>query len=214
MTGQGWLVEWARTTAGELLDPALPQRWAHTQGVAAAAVHLVGALPAAPATTLVAAAWLHDIGYAPEVVVTGFHPLDGARYLRGRGFPGPVVSLVAFHTGAQFEADRRGLAARLDGFPAPDPVLLDALTCADMTTSPAGVPMTAEARLADIFDRYGPGTPVSDAVHTSAPDLLAAVHRCQHRVRETAPRRDPFALNGSTGVDRAAGQIDGRREIR
>lgn len=31
---------------------------------------------------LVAAAWLRDIGYAPEVVDTGFHPLDGARWLR------------------------------------------------------------------------------------------------------------------------------------
>ena len=27
---------------------------------------------------LVAAAWLHDIGYAPGLVQTGFHPLDGA----------------------------------------------------------------------------------------------------------------------------------------
>ena len=34
---------------------------------------------------LVAAAWLHDIGYAPELVETGFHPLDGARYLRREG---------------------------------------------------------------------------------------------------------------------------------
>ena len=31
---------------------------------------------------MTAAAWLHDIGYAPAVDDTGFHPLDGARYLR------------------------------------------------------------------------------------------------------------------------------------
>jgi HD superfamily phosphodiesterase len=31
---------------------------------------------------LEAAAWLHDIGYSPEIAVSGFHPLDGARYLR------------------------------------------------------------------------------------------------------------------------------------
>ncbi|KWW98982.1 hypothetical protein LI90_612 [Carbonactinospora thermoautotrophica] len=24
----------------------------------------------------------NDIGYSPELVATGFHPLDGARYLR------------------------------------------------------------------------------------------------------------------------------------
>jgi len=89
----------------------------------------------------------------------------------------------------QFEADRRGLSVKLNEFPAPDPVLLDAVTCADMTTSPAGVPITAEARLADIFDRYSLGTPVSDAVHTSAPDLLAAVSRCERRVQVKSQRR-------------------------
>ena len=36
----------------------------------------------ADADLLEAAAWLHDIGYAPSLVATGFHPLDGARYLR------------------------------------------------------------------------------------------------------------------------------------
>lgn len=184
------LVERARTTAQELLGSALPQRWAHTQGVAAAAAGLTGEFTAPQATILIAAAWLHDVGYAPAAAATGFHPLDGAHYLRGQGFPAQLVSLVAFHTGAQFEADRRGLAAKLNEFPASDPVLLDALTCADMTTSPAGVPITAEARLADIFDRYSPGTPVSDAVHTSAPDLLAAVSRCEHRVQSNSQRRN------------------------
>jgi predicted hydrolase (HD superfamily) len=29
-----------------------------------------------------AAAMLHDIGYTPSLATTGFHPLDGARYLR------------------------------------------------------------------------------------------------------------------------------------
>jgi hypothetical protein len=35
----------------------------------------------ADAELLEGAAWLHDIGYSPELVDT-FHPLDGARYLR------------------------------------------------------------------------------------------------------------------------------------
>jgi hypothetical protein len=29
-----------------------------------------------------AAAMLHDIGYTPSLATTGFHPFDGARYLR------------------------------------------------------------------------------------------------------------------------------------
>ena len=36
---------------------------------------------------LVAAPWLHDIGYAVEVTDTGFHPLDGACYLASPGAP-------------------------------------------------------------------------------------------------------------------------------
>ncbi len=75
--------------------------------------------------------------------------------------------MVAFHTGARFEADRRGLTAELNQFPDPDSALLDAVTCVDMLTSPDGDPVTAEARLADIFSRYSPGTPVSDAVNAS-----------------------------------------------
>ncbi len=107
--------------------------------------------------------------------------MDGAVHLRGQGFPAQVVSLVAFHSGACFEADRRGLTAELNQFPDPDSVLLDAVTCADMLTSPDGDPVTAEARLADIFSRYSPGTPVSDAVNACAPELLACVDRCRHR---------------------------------
>jgi HD superfamily phosphodiesterase len=54
---------------------------------------------------LVAAAWLHDIGYAPDMVDTGIHPLDGARYLRSVGIDGQIVSLVVYHSCAQIEAD-------------------------------------------------------------------------------------------------------------
>jgi HD superfamily phosphodiesterase len=46
---------------------------------------------------LVAAARLHDIGYAPDLVETGIHPLNGARYqLRSAGIDGQIVSLVVY----------------------------------------------------------------------------------------------------------------------
>ena len=51
--------------------------------------------------------------------------------------------------GARFEARERGL---LDGLefsfpePEPDPALLDALTYADMTTSPRGLPVSFDER--------------------------------------------------------------------
>jgi predicted HD phosphohydrolase len=46
-----------------LLQEPLPRRWAHVQGVAARARGLAPVLGAH--ADLLAAAWLHDIGYAP-----------------------------------------------------------------------------------------------------------------------------------------------------
>lgn len=58
-------------------------RWQHVAGVASAAA-AAAADPVADreAQLLIAAAWLHDIGYAVELAETGIHPLDGARHLR------------------------------------------------------------------------------------------------------------------------------------
>ena len=66
---------------------------------------------------LVSAAWLHDIGYAPDVLESGFHPLDGARYLAGLGAPERVVNLVARHSYAILEAELRGIGDLVAVFP-------------------------------------------------------------------------------------------------
>jgi putative nucleotidyltransferase with HDIG domain len=75
------LAPWAQQLARALLQEPLPRRWAHVQGVAARASNLAPVL-GADVDLLEAAAWLHDIGYAPDLAVTGLHQLDGARYLR------------------------------------------------------------------------------------------------------------------------------------
>jgi putative nucleotidyltransferase with HDIG domain len=75
------LASWAEHLARALLQEPLPRRWAHVQGVAARARSLAPVL-GADADLLEAAAWLHDIGYAPDLTVTGLHQLDGARYRR------------------------------------------------------------------------------------------------------------------------------------
>ena len=84
-------------------------RFRHSTGVAAAAARASAAVPHGDVDLLVAAAWLHDIGYAPSLSETGFHPLDGARYLRSIGAPARLCRLVANHTGAWLEAANRGL---------------------------------------------------------------------------------------------------------
>lgn len=89
----------------------LGRRWAHVQSVARAAETLSETVDETDRPVLVAAAWLHDIGYAPDLATTRFHPLDGARYLRDEGWPGRLVNLVTHHSGARFEAAERGLEA-------------------------------------------------------------------------------------------------------
>lgn len=50
------------------------------------AAELAVTVPADDRSILIAAAWLHDIGYAPGIQETGFHPLDGGLYLRRAGW--------------------------------------------------------------------------------------------------------------------------------
>src|SRR5258708_7014074 len=103
----------ARHLTEQLLAEPLPRRWAHSQGVGRKAESIADAFDNA-ADLLVSAAWLHDIGYAPAVATTGFHPLDGARYLRDVvGAENRLCALVAYHSCAHIEARNRGLADEL-----------------------------------------------------------------------------------------------------
>ena len=166
----------ARAIAEQRLGSFAP-RWAHVQGVAAAAELMAAGLATPDADAVVAAAWLHDVGYAPSVRSTSFHPVDGAAFVRAEGFSAVVVSLVAYHTGAVFEARERGLLDALAEFPEPPQLLLDVLTCADMTTGPDGSRVRAEDRVSEILARYPENSAVHRAIERSAPTLLAAVAR-------------------------------------
>ena len=167
---------WAQGLACTLLADSLPRRWAHVQGVAARARSLAPAV-GADAGLLEAAAWLHDIGYLPELAQTGLHGLDGARYLRDARHAEPMLCrLVAHHSCAFVEAEERGLAGILRReFGAPPRSLADALTFCDMTTSPDGEQVHVHRRLAEIHDRYGSGHLVSRSIRRATPLILNAV---------------------------------------
>ncbi|MBE1599978.1 hypothetical protein H4687_006107 [Streptomyces stelliscabiei] len=133
---------------------------------------------------LVAAAVLHDIGYAPVVALTGFHPLDGARHLRTLpGVEERVVRLVANHSFAPLEAEERGLREILAAeFPQlDDEVLVDALVYCDMTTTPDGSPTTSYARVGEILGRYGTDSVVGRFIRRAAPAIHESVARVQAR---------------------------------
>ena len=176
------LSAWAERLARTLLERALPRRWAHIQGVAARARGLAPTL-GADAELLEAAAWLHDIGYLPELAQTGMHGLDGARYLRDVHRAEPLLCrLVAHHSCAVIEAEERGLADLLsrEFDPAPQP-LADALTFCDMTTSPDGEYVQVHNRLAEIHGRYGPDHLVSRSMRRATPFILEAVGQVRAR---------------------------------
>ena len=108
----------------------------------------LAAVLGADADLLEAAAWLHDIGYSPDLAVTGLHALDGARYLRDTKHADTMLCrlvayhdavpagrlprccagwspttmrcrLVAYHSCAIIEAEERGLAGVLSPFHPP-----------------------------------------------------------------------------------------------
>ena len=176
------LVPWAERLSQELLQEPLPRRWAHVQGVAARARSLAPIL-GTDADLVEAAAWLHDIGYAPSLAATGFHPLDGARFLRdAERAEAMLCRLVAHHSYAIIEADERGLAdvVASEFEPAPDE-LSNALTFCDLTTSPDGEHVPVERRLAEIHHRYGPGHVVSRSIQRATPMILHAVEQVHSR---------------------------------
>ena len=171
----------ARDRAQALLAD-LPDRWAHTVGVARRAEEFAVILDEPEHDLLVIAAWLHDIGYSPAVAVHGFHPLDGAIYLDGHGWPARVSALVAHHSEARFVAREHGLQPATDRYPRELSALADALTYADQTTGPTGEPLSVRARMSEMLDRHGPDSAQARVHHLRAARLLAAATRVRARL--------------------------------
>lgn len=166
-----------------LLLVGQPDRWAHTQAVAAQAEAVACTVLPRDRDLLLAAAWLHDIGYAGELVETGFHPLDGANYLLGIGAPMRLVALVAHHSEASLIAKAYGLLSELVWYPMERGQVYDALVYADMTAGPAGERMSVSERLADGRRRHADDEPRVQAARLNRePVLTATVERVQRRL--------------------------------
>ena len=132
-----------------------------------------------------AAAYLHDVGYAPILAITGFHPLDGARWVRDHGPGGRLARLVAHHSCAIYEAQVRGfLDALLAEFEAEESATYDALVFCDMTTGPTGKTVNFEERISDIYERYRPDHAVSVALALSRPSLASCYDRTLARLAQ------------------------------
>ncbi len=174
---------WAWRTAERLLATELPRRWAHSQGVARRAARIAGAFPAKDGELLVAAAWLHDIGYAAALRDTGMHQIDGARYLARRGVPWRVCALVAHHAGAAAVADLLDLGEQLSVFSDEPTAIRDALWYCDMTTSPDGTEVSFGDRMTELRRRRAADDPVIRALAVNGTERAAAVARTENLLR-------------------------------
>lgn len=175
-----------------------PHRTAHIDAVAQLAERVARRLAPTARYPIVAAAHLHDIGYAPNLQHTGFHPIDGANFARAEGFPELVVGLIAHHTGAWSEALERGLGEELAQFRLPPKPLLDILTYADLRCDSRGDSVPARERLAEVLDRYGPADPVHRAVKRSRRSLLAAAGRVEAALAHAVTTRTSTQFNNQT----------------
>lgn len=174
-----WSIADAEAIARDLVGSMEP-RWSHLCAVGRVAEEL--AATKGIGEHVVAAAWLHDIGYGERINRRGFHPLDGAVFLQSVGAPQDVVALVAWHTGASYEAQQRGLLTQLEKLPCPDGEDLDALTLVDLATSPTGEPILDVDRIAEILTRYDETDAVHRAILESRPHLLQSSARAKNRL--------------------------------
>jgi hypothetical protein len=108
--------------------------------------------------------------------------LDGALYLRDKGWDPRLVALVAHHSGARFVPVERGFADQMAEFVFEDSPLSDALTYADQTVGPGGRRMTVPYRIAEAIARHGPDSPNARARVDRVPYLLAVADRVEQRL--------------------------------
>jgi hypothetical protein len=98
-----------------------------------------------------------------------------------------LCRLVAHHSRAIVEAGEHGLADVLSYEFEPAPYALSSvLTFCDMTTSPDGELVPAGQRVAEIYDRYGPGHLVSRSIRRATAMILSAVRQVHHRAARIA----------------------------
>lgn len=173
-------LKWASEQASLLLPP-LGNRWLHVQGVVRQAQWVSTLFDKDDQVMLIAAAYLHDIGYAPQLKKTGFHPLDGASFLQSHNQE-RLSSLVAYHSEAQFEAKLRGFEATLKQIPQEHSAIAEALTYCDLTTSPTGLQVSFKERVADIFSRYGETDIVTLSALQAMPTWEMDIKRTEQRL--------------------------------
>ncbi|HEX6513358.1 MAG TPA: HD domain-containing protein [Chloroflexota bacterium] len=168
----------ARDVTRELLRH-LPNRLAHSLAVGETCQQVAEHARAKPGLAGLAtvAAYLHDVGYSAQLRQTGFHPIDGGRYLRSIGWDA-LVPFVAHHSQAFIQAELLGLS--LAEFRHVRGIVQDLVDYSDVRTGPVGQRMTPDERLAEIVERHQ-GDTSALAVPRRRPYVQALVRRLEGR---------------------------------
>ncbi|NNN01423.1 MAG: HD domain-containing protein [Acidimicrobiaceae bacterium] len=188
---------WAENYASSLLADN-PRRLAHSRAVATTASELADVLLDDPEerSVLVAAAWLHDIGYAPMLAKTGAHHLDGAIHLEGLGEQ-RLACLVAHHGSGAAETALRGFADEFAKFPREMSLVADILTYCDLSCGPDGTRLALNERLREIRARYGDDHVVVRGLEADDDVIRGAFRRVDLRLANLKPDATIQAITGS-----------------
>lgn len=178
------LVIEAEALARRILS-AEPDRLAHVHSAARIAEFTADALGIDDPESVIAAAWLHDIGYVAPLARTGFHPLDGALHLAASGWPDRVVLLVAHHSHASVHAPYYGVENQMEVLDRPSIETEDILTFADLASGITGMGSTPQQRVAEMRLRHG-----------DVSQVPARVREERYRLLLDAAARVTAALNG------------------
>ena len=172
--------QWAYDFARSKLAQQDPKRWAHVEAGVRLAHEIAGCV-GGDANLLAGVVALHDIGKAPDLVRTGFWPLDGALFLDRLGAH-RVAGLVANFGGSGIEARMRGYDAEYEQFPDESSAVRDALWHCCLMRGPGGEPLTLDDRLVEAAKRYAHDPIISRWCVEAAPDLRKAIGRTESRL--------------------------------
>jgi HAD superfamily hydrolase (TIGR01484 family) len=136
-----------------------PARLRHMRDAASVAQDVADLGGVAPdvCRQLETAALAHDLGYAPQLQRTGYHPLDGALFLEECGEDPLVVEAVLRHSRAGLRSDLPPAVQQVYGQRPPRPEatwLVDAVTWCDWRAAGIGGRVGLGARLQDILQRH------------------------------------------------------------
>jgi hypothetical protein len=185
-------LSWALRTARQILGQG-KSRWAHTLGVVRLVRESLTLVAPEERSLVLAAAYVHDLGHARRLGVTGCHALDGAMYIRAAGHL-ELASMVAQHSGARCEAAVRGLEREMAAFTFAESSALDLLTYSDLKTDHRGYRCSVDERLKGIAIRYGNDHIVTRVLRLAEPDLRRSVSRVESRLRAHSSRKQALLV--------------------